>query len=37
MHIDKNNILQIIYEDRQGRLTQRFVRVVSITDDLLIA
>ncbi|HEX6922447.1 MAG TPA: hypothetical protein VF149_01380 [Bacillales bacterium] len=37
MRIGKGDLLQIIYEDRKGQLTQRFVRVLSITDDLLIA
>lgn len=37
MRYEKGDLLQIIYEDQRGKLTQRFVRVISLTDDLLIA
>lgn len=37
MRFHKNDILQIIYVDQNGKLTQRFVRVLAVTKDLLVA
>jgi predicted DNA-binding transcriptional regulator YafY len=37
MRFEKGDVVLIIYIDRKGRLTERYVRVISATSDLLAA
>ncbi|HET7579949.1 MAG TPA: hypothetical protein VFK33_11775 [Bacillales bacterium] len=37
MRFCEGDIVKLIYIDRAGRLTERFVRVLSISNDLLVA
>lgn len=36
MRFKRGDIIQLIYLDHSGRLTQRYVRVITISDDLLV-
>ncbi|HET7628082.1 MAG TPA: hypothetical protein VFK44_06790 [Bacillales bacterium] len=37
MRFEKGDIVQMIYMDGQGRLSERYVRVLAVTEDLFTA